>query len=228
MTKKYHYDFSEDQLRKGSERSIDNVKGLLHSAILLLESSDTQQYSLGLYMYAVEEYGKAILLKSYIKPGKDKIKIPWWIFGKGGPTIDSIKKDPILNKLLKQLVGNCDYINAHDAKILIGSNDPPPQCSMITRGIRITSPNTSGKVIDLKSNRRIFILEGVTGSSADTTKVFFDSKRSTFIEIDLKTSCFYMDFDKDNRTWKYDICPDQRQLKANVKRFERKLAKFKT
>ncbi|MGA9151199.1 MAG: hypothetical protein WBZ36_11525 [Candidatus Nitrosopolaris sp.] len=56
---------------------------------------------------------------------------------------------------------------------------------------------------------------------------FFDSKRSAFIELDLKASCFYMDFDKDNRTRKYDISPDQRQLKANVKRFENKLAKFK-
>jgi hypothetical protein len=35
-----------------------------------------------------------------------------------------------------------------------------------------------------------------------------------------------MDFDEDNRTWKYDISPDQRRLKANVKLFERKLAKF--
>lgn len=61
MTKKY--DFNEDQLREGSKRCIDNVKGLLHSASLLLESNDSQQYSLGLYIYAIEEYGKAILLK---------------------------------------------------------------------------------------------------------------------------------------------------------------------
>jgi hypothetical protein len=177
-------------------------------------------------MYAIEEYGKAILLKRYIKSGKDRIQIPGWILGKP-PIIDNINNDPILSKLLKQLVGYCDYINAHDAKILIGSNDLPPQCSMITRGIRIFSPNSSGKAIDFKSNRRIFIPEGVTGSFADTTHIFFDLKRSTFIELNLKTSCFYMDFDKDNITWKYDICPDQRQLKANVKCFERKLAKFK-
>ncbi|MGB6528932.1 MAG: hypothetical protein WBF33_12570 [Candidatus Nitrosopolaris sp.] len=55
---------------------------------------------------------------------------------------------------------------------------------------------------------------------------FFDSEKSTFIELNLRTSCFYMDFDEDNRTWKYDISPDQRRLKANVKLFERKLAKF--
>jgi hypothetical protein len=138
MTKKYPYHFSENQLREGSERSIDNVKGLLRSASLLLESSDSQQYGLGLYIYAIEEYGKAILLKSCIKAGKGKIQIPGWIFGDGKPTVNSINNDSILNKLLKQLVGNCDYINVHDAKILIGSNDLPPQCSMITRGIRIT------------------------------------------------------------------------------------------
>jgi hypothetical protein len=161
-----------------------------------------------------------------IKSGKDKIQIPGWIFGNGKPTIDSINDDPILSKLLKHLVGKSGNISAHDAKLLIGSNDLPPKCSMITTGIRITSPNPSGQAIDLKSNRTIYMPKGVTGSFADTTHVFFDSKKSTFIEVNLRTSCFYMDFDEDNGTWKHDISPDKNQLKANVKRFESKLAKF--
>jgi AbiV family abortive infection protein len=68
--------FTEAQLREGSRRCIDNVKGLLHSASLLLDNKNSQQYALGLYIYAVEEYGKAILLKKYITRNKDKYQIP--------------------------------------------------------------------------------------------------------------------------------------------------------
>jgi hypothetical protein len=35
-----------------------------------------------------------------------------------------------------------------------------------------------------------------------------------------------MDFDRDNKTWKYDISPDEKQLKENLKRFEKRLDKF--
>jgi hypothetical protein len=55
------------------------------------------------------------------------------------------------------------------------------------------------------------------------TATFFDPKYNTFFEMDLKESCFYMDFDKDNETWKYDISTDEDQLKENIKRFEERL-----
>jgi len=35
-----------------------------------------------------------------------------------------------------------------------------------------------------------------------------------------------MDFDRENKTWKYDISPDEKQLKENLKRFEKRLDKF--
>ena len=222
-----NYVFTEAELREGCKRCVENVKGLLNSACLLIKNRASQQYALGLYVYAVEEFGKAILLRGYFTGNKEKYQIPGWILGKGRPTIDSINNDPILKKLLKQLVGKYGLkINAHDAKLLIGSKNLPPECSMITRGIRISDPNPSGQTIDLKSNRIISIPKGITGSFADTTDIFFDAEKSTFIELDLKTSCFYMDFDRDNKTWKYHISPDEKQLKENLKRFEKRLDKF--
>ena len=90
------FTFTEAQLRDGCTRCIDNVKGLLYSASLLLGNQNSQQYALGLYIYAIEEYGKAILLKSYITGNKDEYQIPCWIFGGRGPTIESIQDDSIL------------------------------------------------------------------------------------------------------------------------------------
>jgi AbiV family abortive infection protein len=103
ITKKYDYNFSEQELRDGFKRCLDNVRGLLASAKILNLCEVTQQYALGLYMYAVEEYGKAILLKNVITGNKGKYKIDGWILGDGYP-----KRG-----------------NAHDEKIKTGLNNLP-------------------------------------------------------------------------------------------------------
>ena len=55
---------TEIQLREGYERAIENVENLLYSANVLLKSERSLQYALGLYMYAIEEYGKAEILRT--------------------------------------------------------------------------------------------------------------------------------------------------------------------
>src|SRR5215467_5548034 len=90
MIKRYPYAFTGDELRDGCRRSVENVKGLLNSASLLVKNRDSQQYALGLYVYAVEEFGKAILLREYFTGNEERYQIPGWIFGDGRPTIDSI------------------------------------------------------------------------------------------------------------------------------------------
>jgi hypothetical protein len=219
--------FAEAELREGCKRSVENVKGLLNSASLLVKNRDSQQYALGLYVYAVEEYGKAILLRRYITGNKDKYQIPGWVLGIGNLSINSITKDGILSELLGQLINHPKpYVPAHSAKLLIGSEHLPSKCSFIPRGIRITTPIGSGITTDLKSNRTISVLGMQTGSFVDTTHIHFDPKYMTIFEFDLKTACFYMDFDKHNKRWKYDISTDAEWLKKNIKRFEETLDSF--
>jgi len=38
----------------------------------------------------------------------------------------------------------------------------------------------------------------------------------TLIELVLKNAYFYMDWDKVNKTWKYDISTDPDKLKKNI------------
>jgi hypothetical protein len=103
----YDYDFDEVELREGCSRCIDNVKGLLNSSSLLLDNRDSLQYALGLYMYAVEEFGKALLLRIYITGKKKKYQIPGLILGKSvNATVKDIKADSILSKLINQHLGN--------------------------------------------------------------------------------------------------------------------------
>ena len=60
------YKLTEDELIIGCEKCKENVQNLLDGAKGLLDNENTFQFALGLYIYAVEEYGKAGLLKSHL------------------------------------------------------------------------------------------------------------------------------------------------------------------
>jgi AbiV family abortive infection protein len=105
-------DFTKAQLREGCKRCIGNVKGLLESALLLLDNESSQQYGRGLYMYATEEFGKAILLRRYVTCNKSKYRIPSWVLGKEKPKFESIVQDRILRELLEPQIPNPDKIIA--------------------------------------------------------------------------------------------------------------------
>jgi hypothetical protein len=234
LTRKYNYPFKEVELRTGCQRCIDNVQGLLESSLHLLDTQENGQYAAGLYMYAVEEFGKAVLLKEYATENKKNHHIPAWILGIGNPKLESVAKDAILRKLLRNLIPNpsrlvvdnrklrkilgqqisysernaieeqlARKITSHNAKLLIGFNKLPSVCSDILRGVKITTPFTSNKVVSITSGRRkiassgpyrkVFIESGMTGQFWDAINTDLDVEDLTFIDLDLKEACFYMD-----------------------------------
>ena len=204
MPKKYPRPFSGEELVDGCSRCIKNVRGLLASAKILNddESVMMRQYALGLYMYAVEEYGKAVLLKKAITGNKDKYKIDGWILGHGNP-----KRG-----------------NAHDKKMKVALNILPKNCGIIPRGIIVTQASPIKKTVITKKQKhgrvdQISNTEWTTGTSYDTTR------RNIFdFNLDLKTGCFYMDWDPKNNSWKYDITMEPQNLKKNIQCLEDALA----
>jgi hypothetical protein len=100
----------------------------------------------------------------------------------------------------------------------------PKDCGIIPRGIIITQGSPSEKTIIIKQQKhgridQISNAEWTTGTFYDTTK------RSIFdYNLDLKTSCFYMDWDPKNNSWKYDITMEPQNLKRNIKCLEDALA----
>lgn len=209
MSKKYPYHFSGEELRRGCRRCIDNVKGLLDGAKILNDNMITQQYALGLYMYAVEEYGKAILLKNAIVGNKNKYEIDGWVLGFGNPDPDP-------------MTGN--KINAHDEKLRIGFDNLPSRCRIILRGVKVTESSPSTRTVTVKKgkygiNNKVSVAGLTTGTFYDTTNFAFD------YNLDLKTSCFYMDWDQSNSSWKYDVATQQKDLKKNIECLEKALTK---
>lgn len=51
MGKRYLRRLDEGQIKNGCIRCKENVRGMLNSALILLEHQDSQQYSLGIYMF---------------------------------------------------------------------------------------------------------------------------------------------------------------------------------
>jgi AbiV family abortive infection protein len=206
--KKGSYDFTEQQLRNTIARCIENVQGLLKSAKCLLEDKSTVQYALGLYMYAVEEYGKAHLLKSHLTGKKSHILIESWIFGGSYPS---------------------KTLTSHNAKLREGFNNLPQGCEKLTDSIRFhvnTSLSPRVDIIETPTGPRpITIPAHSSGISSyrhhPTREITFDHK--TF---DYKTGCFYIDWDENKKEPNYIYPVEKGQLLHNVHMMRGKVVEF--
>lgn len=67
------YQFEEAQIYEGIKRCIENVENLLNTSQEILKLKGNESYSLGLYTFAVEEFGKAQLLWECHTSGKYSI-----------------------------------------------------------------------------------------------------------------------------------------------------------
>ena len=98
----------------------------------MLDEEKTRPYAVGLYMYAIEEYGKSEILKKHLNV--EDYSIPQWTFGKGN---DYKRK------------------KAHDLKMGEGVQRIPADCRLLSpTGIRLEY-NLEDKTItiEIKKNR---------------------------------------------------------------------------
>ena len=139
------------------QRCIENVRSLLKSA-KLLSGLDGGQYALGLYMYAVEEFGKAHLLKAE----SNLHTIPNWIFGRK----------------------NAEPKSAHDVKLAEGFRKLPEVCQILNAGLRfIENGSDTIQTYTLGKNSKLSIPAFTSGFFTDATggsKIEFDFKTTCF------------------------------------------------
>ncbi|HEX7178835.1 MAG TPA: AbiV family abortive infection protein [Nitrososphaeraceae archaeon] len=151
------FSLSEDEILATCRRCMENVNCLLKSA-KLLHNQGSLQYALGLYMYAVEEYGKAQLLKMHL----GKHKIPIWLFGR---------------KVSQSF-------SPHNAKIAEGFNNLPEECQILSVGLRFINNSTEKtRMYKIGRNLKVSVPPFTTGFFTDTsrgTKIEFDFKTACF------------------------------------------------
>jgi hypothetical protein len=196
---------TEKQLREICKKCIENSNGLVEAAEQLLPNDNTVQYALGLYMYAIEEYGKAHLVKSCFTGPENVSSIPGWIFGwRPGPPSGK---------------------NSHEEKLSEGFRNLPPVCLKLSPVIEIVH-NTSPKA-------QTFTIKGPFGDAPLSVGPYqsgiFESSTdipSRDVDFNLKTACFYVDWDEVNRMPKYLLTANREQLAYNIKRVRDNLAQF--
>ena len=196
------YQFTKDQLRNAIGKCIENVQGLLKSAQLLHEDKNTVQYSLGLYMYAVEEYGKAHLLKSYVTGNKNCVLIPRWIFGLGNPSKDT----------------------SHNVKLREGFRNLPPDCKKLSNSLKFHVNTTLSPRKDL--------VETPTGSTSITVPAHssgisvYRTSPTRELKPYYKTGCFYIDWDESSKVPNFLYPAEKGQLLYNIRIMKHKVTEF--
>lgn len=95
------YLLTEEQLKEGTNICFDKAKRLLNDAEILLKNWGTIGHAIGLYTFALEEYGKALLLKDCLSSAKEKYAVPIRIFR--GRESHKLK----IEKALNGLPNNC-------------------------------------------------------------------------------------------------------------------------
>jgi hypothetical protein len=98
----------------------------------------------------------------------------------------------------------------------VGFDNLPSDC----RTVRVTVAIPFTSTITLGHDNQISILESITGTFLDTTNV------NRFVyNLDLKTACFYIDWDKNNKDWEHRVSTNPEDLKKYIKCLEDALEK---
>jgi AbiV family abortive infection protein len=150
-----NYHKSRIQVVNGMHLCLSNVRELLKSVESLIIKNCDSSITLGLYTFAIEEFGKAIHLKSHIKRLKKKYSIPKRIF---------YDHDFKFNKALSVL---------------------PIESKSPVRGVKIDSnTNPSPQTVELssKDGNKIIISPYATGvfSLIDYSEADFETRLSSF------------------------------------------------
>ncbi len=121
---KTDYFLTKRQIRNGIKRCINKTKLLLHDANLLINPKWLHAHAIGLYTFAVEEYGKALLLKDCLSRRK-------------------ISKKFVVSKRIFGMNGT----QSHKSKIQRAFKELPNECQNFQIGIYLRKPHTfKGKV----------------------------------------------------------------------------------
>jgi len=163
------YNLTEIQILDGIDRSLKNAWSLAHKSKIVCDGEkDNSTFGLGLFSLAIEEFGKAVLLKKCIK-GKINNTVPKGYF---------------------------HGQDSHDIKFKEALSHLPKNCTNFMSEITVTTNPTSTSTVERKG------IEGELIVTGGTTGIFSSSSDEFAIDSELRMSCFYVDWDNDNKMWK--------------------------
>jgi AbiV family abortive infection protein len=192
------YELTTAVLNDGIRRCVENIASLLDSAMTL--ASTKSNYALGLYLYAVEEFGKALLMKQeYIKKNQTH-KIPQkWFIGR----------------------------EAHKEKLKTAFQNLPESCKKVHAKI-ITVPYGPYK-INVDKNKRLWqheqtkvkLLEDVNGGLIEGNMIV-----ELPIDLRMRENMFHTSYDIVARRFKNGISPRSDELKQSIQEMQKVVSDY--
>ena len=189
---------AEREIKDGILACFDKAKRLLGDAELILKYRGNLSSALGLYIFAVEEFGKGLLLQGCHKNKNGNCEVPISIFGQGGKESHKNK----IQKALDKLPTDCRNVSVN---IHVKTPVYPQETANTENDARIIEDNLHIRTIDFKkSKKKIIAMPALSSGKFSTVDI-------ETIE-DMRWSCFYVDWDDADKYWKYEFQPDEGQL----------------
>lgn len=133
MASKKFYTVKKADLIEGIEKCVCNISQLLEKAEKIARKKSDNSISLGLYSFAIEEYGKALFLREYLAENKKEYEIAQDLF-KGRKSHDLKFK-----KALENLPIECKYA-VPGIRIDVNTDSKPKKIVLTPRGDSVTIP----------------------------------------------------------------------------------------
>lgn len=151
VRKSNHFVMSERSIKLGNYICIKNTSRILDTAYLVLNNSKNLDHALGLYTFALEEFGKAVWLKECWVKNKHRQYVPKSIFR-------------LHNKKFKKALKNL-----------------PDECKIIPVGEYVNFPSGKTSTLGLKiKKQKLTIPKGLTGTFLTDIIMNFDVRMRCF------------------------------------------------
>jgi hypothetical protein len=211
MVNNYH--LTAQQISRGIHLCLSNADSFLAEAEAIL--SLNPRHALGLYTYAIEEFGKAYLLKKRLNPNGINC-IPTWIFAHFHSRVNG-KRAHRMKYDYANLPAKCRYIP--DGVVKITSNTQAE-----TRRVVYHFVKARNKKDRMKKRREVSTPGSATGTFQNVTLPPIE------VDDELRNACFYVDWDEDAKQWipaeNYRI--DVEHLRATIGIFHHIIARLGT
>jgi len=185
-----YFIMSDISLKIGNKICIKTTQRLLESSLSLIDNSTNLDHALGLYTFAVEEFGKAVLLKEQIDDDSTIKKIPKEVFG-----------------IAKKGIG-------HNIKFKKAKEILPDECIILEIGEYLSMP--SGKDMEQslgKIKRKLKIPANTTGTFlTDVMMSFAVRMRCFYVDWDENSQYWHK--------WKANLQTDRNSLKKAIEKFK--------
>lgn len=207
MANNYH--LTANQISVGIHLSLSNADSFLVEADAILTINP--RHALGLYTYAIEEFGKAYLLKKRLNPNGINC-IPTWIFAHLHPRVNG-KQAHRMKYDYANLPAKCRYIS--DGVVKITSNTRTGNQRVVYHFVKARN-----KKARMKKRREVSTPESLTGTFQNLTLPPIEA------DDELRNACFYVDWDEDAEQWipAEEYLIDVENLKAAIGLFRQMIA----